>query len=393
MGSRGARPGVWLLAGVAAVALVTGTPSAAGAATEYDGDATALRVEGLRLEIFPDGTKGLPAELRPLVDALKELQSQAPKELRRDTLTLALPDQVYGHVTFPGTVTEGSLPVNPLIGADAFEARSVEVANGNLVSEATVAGLSLGGGLLSAGVVETRCVGTGDEVGVDVSQLRLRSNQDIVDSEVALEPGQAVPIAGLGTVTFNQQDTDGSTYGEGTNVVIDLDSDLSLAALARMFDVTAPAVEDALKQVLVDVGETRVGPQGEQPLQPLLNEENVDRLQGGQVYDGFDQALDELDRQAPPEVRDALNHVADLAGTVTVSNAACSQATTVPASAPQQPAPQAAAPAAPAAPVADREPPLADTGAPAGTLGLGLAGLAALVGAGLALMRLRRRGA
>lgn len=370
-----------LATGLAAVTVAA--PGTAHAATEYDGDATALRIEGLSLQLFPNGTEGLPPELRT---AIADLQQHAPEELQRDRLRLVMPDEVIGHATYPGTDTKVETPDNPLLTAEALEARSVKTPNGDLVSEASVAGLALGGGVLSADVIRTQCTGDGQAMSVDISQLQLSSNEQITDSEVTLQPGQAVPIEGVGTITFNQQDTDGSTYAEGTNVVIDLDSDLSLDALARLFDTTAPAVEAALKEVLTDLGRTEVGPDGERPLQPLLNEENVDKLEGQQVYDGFDQALDQLAQEAPPELRDALNNIAHLDGTVTVANAACSQATVVESG--PQPAPQQAAPAQP---VADREPPLADTGSPAGMAGLGAAGLAALAAGAWALLRLRRR--
>jgi hypothetical protein len=387
MGSRSrVRAVVRTLAAVGtAAALVAASPAGAQAKerTRYDGDATALRIEGLRLQLFPNGTKNLPAELR---HAIEQLQSQAPEELQRDSLALVMPDQVIGHTEFPGTDTQGEIPANPLLTADVLPARSVRTKDGDLVSEAGVADLSLGGGVLSAGVIKTTCTGDGDTVGLDVSDLDLSSNQDIVDSEVTLRPGTAVPIAGIGTITFNQQDTDGTTYAEGTNVVIDLDSDLSVDTLLGLFDTTVPAVRRALEQVLLQLGETRVGPDGEQPFKRVFNQIPV-----GQFEDGARELADQLRdgaRQFPRQAREALNNVAHLGGTITVANAACSQAPiTVSASQPQ--APQQAAPAQPAADTG--RPPLADTGSPAGTLGIGLAGLLALAGGAFALLRLRRR--
>jgi LPXTG-motif cell wall-anchored protein len=376
------------LATGAAATLLAGAPGTAAASTQYDGDATALRVEGLRLELFPRGLDGAPGQLAPLVDALEQLRSQAPEQLRRDSLALVMPDQVIGQAQFPGTDTQAAIPDNPLLTADALEARSVKAPNGDLLSEASVSGLSLGGGVLSADVVRTSCTGTGERVGLDISQLRLRSNQDIVQSEVSLRPGTAVPIEGIGSITFNQQDTDGTTYAEGTNVVIDLDSDLSLQSLARLFDTTAPAMEAALKQVLKDLSATKF-PDGQAHLAPLG--EGVDQLSGQQLYDGVDQAMDQINAQAPEPIADALNNIAHLGGTITVSNAACAQQT-VTASVPQPQQPQQPQGAVPAEPVGNTpEPPLADTGSPAGMVALGAAGLGAVVAGGLMLARARRR--
>jgi hypothetical protein len=379
----------------AVTALVAAAPGPAQAATEYDGDATALRIEGLRLELFPHGLDGAPAQLKPLVDALKQLQSQAPQELQRDRLTLAMPDQVVGHAEFPGVDTQGAIPDNPLLTADVLPARSVRQKDGDLLSEAGVTDLSLGGGVLSADVVKTSCSGDGDTVSLDVSPLQLSSNQDVVRSAVDLRPGAAVPIAGIGSITFNQQDTDGTTYAEGTNVVIDLDSDLSLDALLGLFDTTVPAARQALEQVLLRLGETRFGPDGQQPLKQVFNEDNLRQIPTEQFEAGARELADQARRgahQLPPEAREALNNVAHLGGTVTIANAACSQATTSPATQPQQPqAPQQPTHAQPAADTS--EPPLADTGTPAGLLGIGVAGVAALAGGLVGLLRLRRRSA
>jgi len=378
----------------AATVLMAGWPGAAQAATDYDGDATAVRVEGLRLQLFPQGFDGAPAQLRPLVDALRQLQSQAPQELRRDRLALVMPDQVIGHAEYPGVDTQGAIPDNPLLTADVLPARSVRLRNGDLLSEAGVTDLSLGGGVLSADVVKTSCSGDGDTVSLDVSQLRLSSNQAIARSEVDLKPGTAVPIAGIGSITFNQQDTDGTTYAEGTNVVIDLDSDLSLDALLGLFDSTVPAVRRALEQVLLQIGDTRLGPDGQQPLKQVFNRRNLRQIPTDQFEAGARQLAEQVRegaRQLPPEAREALNHVAHLGGTVTIANAACAQATTT-TSAAQPQAPRAAAPAQPAANTSS-QPPLADTGSPAGLAGMAAAGLAALGGGLVALVRLRRRGA
>jgi hypothetical protein len=371
------------IAVVGACALVGASPGVARADAQYDGEATALRIEGLQLQLFPNGTKNLPPELRT---AIEQLQAQAPEELQRNDVTLAMPDQVIGHAEYEGTDTQGAIPPNPLITADFLEAKSVPTKNGGMLSEASVAGLSIGGGALTADVIRTQCRGDGGGILLNVSQLAFKS--EIVRGRVSLGSDTAVPIEGLGKITFNQRDTDGTTYGEATNVVIDLDSNLSLEALARLFDTTAPAVEDALKQVLVDLGETKFGPDGQQPLKEVFNEESVGQLQGGQVYKGLDDAMNQIETEAPEPLKDALNNLAHLDGTITISNAACAQRTLADQAAPSQP--QQAVPAEPAA---QSQPPLADTGAPVGVVGIGLAGLAALAGGGYVLLRLRRRGA
>jgi hypothetical protein len=392
MGSRRVRLASRLLAAAGAVALVGASPGTAHAATEYDGEATALRIEGMRLELFPNGTQGLPPEVRsavqPLTDALDQVKSQAPEQLQGDSLTLGMPDQILGFAEFPDSKTTAEVPNNPLLGADAIEAKSLEGANGDLISEASVAGLSLGGGVLSADVIRTRCVGDGERMSLDVSQLALRSNQNIVDNEVTLEPGTAVPIEGMGTITYNQQDTDGSTYAEGTNVTIEIDSDMSLAALARVFDTTAPAMESTIKQVLGDLSRTKFA-DGQRHLAPLG--ENLDRVSGQQFYDTLDRVIDQVEANAPEQVGNALNNIAHFGGKITIANAACAQATTSTSGPPPQ---QPQAPpdeAVPASPVSNPEPPLADTGSPAGMVGMGLAGLVALAAGGFVLVRLRSR--
>ncbi|HEX2176145.1 MAG TPA: hypothetical protein VHG70_09550 [Nocardioidaceae bacterium] len=373
----------------AAAALLGAAPGSAQAATEYDGDATALRIEGLQLELLPGATEATPEQLQPLVEVLKEIQSQAPEQLQRDQLTLAMPDQTIGYAEFPGTDTQGAIPENPLFTADFLEAKSVKTDAGGMISEASVLGLSLGGGVLSADVIKTSCVGNGDTITLEVSQLDLSSSEDIVDSRVTLKSGTANSIPGLATITFNQSDTDGSTYGEATNVVIDVNSDLSMRSLNRIFSEAAPAFENAVRQVVERLSETEVGPEGEQPLQPLGEE--AGKLQGEELYKAFDDAVEQITAptsEAPEELQNALNHLAHLDGTITVANAACAQQTvTEAARQPQEPQQ-----AVPAEPVSDTsEPPLADTGSPAGMVGMGVAGFAALVGGGYVLMRLRRR--
>lgn len=394
MGSRRVRLAWRLLAAAGAVVLVGASPGTAHAATEYDGEATALRIEGMRLELFPNGTHDLPPELQPavqdLTDALDQVRSQAPEQLQGDSLTLRMPDQILGFAEFPDSKTTAEVPNNPLLGADAIEAKSLEAANGDLISEASVAGLSLGGGVLSADVIRTRCAGDGEQMSLDVSQLALRSNQDIVDDEVKLEPGTAVPIEGMGTITYNQQDTDGSTFAEGTNVTIEIDSDMSLAALARVFDTTAPAMEDAIRQVVDDLSRAKFA-DGRRHVAPVGD--NLAAQSAQPLYDTLDQALDQIEARAPAQVDNVLNNIAHFGGKITISNAACSQATTSTSGPPPQ-QPQVPDEAVPATPVSNNEPPLADTGSPAGTVGMGVAGLVALAAGGFVLVRLRRpRGA
>jgi hypothetical protein len=373
------------LAAGAVAALVAGAPAPAQAASQYDGDATALRVEGLRLQLFPNGTEGLPRQLR---QAVAQLQEQAPPELQRDRLALVMPDQVIGQAQFPGTDTQGSIPDNPLLTADFLEAKSVRTKGGGMLSESSVSGLELGGGVLSAGVIRTTCTGTGDRMSLDVSQLRLRSNQDIVRSTVSLEPGSRTRVPGLGSITFNEQETDGTTYAEATAVAISLDSDLSLDALLQLFEIT-PELRAVLDQVLQDVTDTRVGGQR---LPGKVSEgirQAIEQI-AEPVEQGGDQAADEIVRNAgqAEALENALNNVAHLGGTVTVSNAACAQQP-ITASAPQPQQPQGAVPAQPVGNTP--QPPLADTGSPAGMAGLGAAGLGAVVAGGLMLARTRRR--
>ncbi|MDQ4007960.1 MAG: hypothetical protein M3211_07700, partial [Actinomycetota bacterium] len=349
MGTGGLR---WLgraMAVVGACALVGASPGVAQADTRYDGEATALRIEGLQLQLFPAGLDALPEQLQPLVEEIRNLQSEAPPELQREGLTLKMPEDpmVIGHAEYEGTDTQGEIPPNPLVTAELLEARSVPTKGGGMLSEASVTGLSIGGGALTADVIRTQCRGDGDRVGLDVSHLELGSNGDALQGRVSLPQGQAVRVAGIGRLTFGQRDTDGTTYGEATNVIIDLDTDLSLQALNRIFDQTAPDLENAMQEVIKDLKDSKMGGEGGGP-----TDEQIESLTGERLYRELDRAVEQITAPAqenlPDEAQNALNNLAHLGGTITISNAACAQQpVAADTSAPSRP--QQAVPADPAA--------------------------------------------
>lgn len=348
-----------VVAAAGALALVgVGAPAQAG--TEYDGSATALQVRDLRLELFPELPQGV----------------ELPRRLAEAPRTIVVPDTVQGHAQYQGTDTTLELPDNPLISLDAVEARSNAV-DGRLVSESSVTGLRLAGGVLSADVVQARCTTDGSTIELAAPQASLQA-ASLPDGEVELEAGRSTPVPGLGTITFNarEQRQDAGTVA---NIVVELDSNLSLDVLAQI-PGAARKFEDTLQEVVADLSAAL--PQAQQVPAP-------ETLSGEPLYAALEDVVARLPSdRVPPQLRD-LDAVAHLSGTVTVASATCSkQVVEDPVAAPA-PEPEGAAP------VRNRpgpaEPPLADTGSPVGMAAVGLGGVGLLVGGTLALLRGRRR--
>lgn len=356
------RWGVRFLAATAALALV-GVSAPAHAATEYDGSATALNVEGLQLELFPEG---LPDGVEP------------PAQLADAPRTIAVPDTVEGHAQYQGTDTKLELPDNPLLSLQAVEASSDDV-DGALVSEASVTGLSVAGGVLTADVVQARCTADGSTIELSAPQAALQTDTPLAGT-VELKPGRTNEIPGLGVIRFNEREQ-GESQASVSNVVIELDSDLSLDVL-KQIPGAARQFEDTLQEVVADLSEGSPQLQGALP--------NPEQLSGEPLYAALEEVIETLPTaQIPPELR-GLNSIAHLSGTITIASASCAQEVTAepdPEPVPDEPEHPAAAHNRPG----PSEPPLADTGSPMGALGAGLAGLVALVGGGWALLRSRRR--
>lgn len=354
------RWGARVLAAMGAVVLVgVGTP-AAHADTEYDGSATALQVEGLRLELFPELPDGV----------------DLPPELARAPRTIVVPDTVEGHAQYQGSDTKLELPDNPLLSLEAVEARSNNV-DGRLVSEASVTGLRLAAGVLSADVVKARCTADGSTIELSAPQADLQTSSPLAGT-VELEPGRTNSIPGIGRITFNQQER-GDGAGSVSNIVIVLDSDLSLDAL-RQIPGAAREFEDTLQEVLADLSAGA-------PSQ-LQHGGDPQALTGEPLFSALERVMNEPSaNQVPAQQRD-LNDVAHLSGTITIASATCAQEVV------EQP-PAAAEPERDEPAVAHNragpaEPPLADTGSPMGIAGAGLGGLVALVAGAWTLLRIRR---
>lgn len=349
-----------VVAAAGAVALV-GVSAPAHAATEYDGSATALEVHGLRLELFPKLPEGI--DLPPAL-------ANAPR-------TLVVPDRRVGHTGFDGSDTVVDLPDNPLLSVRGVEASSRRV-GGKVVSEASVTGLDLAAGAVHVDLVKASCVGDGRRIKLSAPQAELRTTPPIA-GPVQLEPGRGNVLPGLGRISYNVRDA-GADSGSVANLVIELDSDLSLTAL-RQIPEAAWQLEGTLQAVLSDLRESY--PQLQQLPDPQT-------LAGAQLYTALEDVVRVLPADRLPDQLD-LNNVAHLSGRITVAAVQCSQLVTAdPAAA----APEPSRPDQPAQPVGRAESPtarLADTGAPTGMLVVGLVGLAALAAGGWGVLRARRR--
>lgn len=360
---RWSRWGARVLAAMGAVVLVgVGTPTA-HADTEYDGSATALQVEGLRLELFPELPDGV----------------DLPPELARAPRTIVVPDTVEGHAQYQGSDTKLELPDNPLLSLEAVEARSNNV-DGRLVSEASVTGLRLASGVLSADVVKARCTADGSTIELSAPQAALQTSSPLAGT-VELEPGRTNSIPGIGRITFNQQER-GDGAGSVSNIVVALDSDLSLDAL-RQIPQAAREFEDTLQEVLADLSADDAPPELQQDVG------DPQALTGEPLFSALEDVVNQLPAdQVPPQLRD-LNEVAHLSGTITIASATCAQEVVEqPAPAPD---PERDEPAVAHNRTGPAEPPLADTGSPMGIAGAGLGGLVALVAGAWTLLRIRRR--
>jgi len=333
-----------------------GAGAPAHAATDYDGSATALRVQGLSLDLFP---------------------GQAEFD---DVPSVVFPDSALGDASFDSSETVAEVPANPLLTAQLLEASSTLV-DGAVVSEATVTGLDVGQGVLTADIVQSTCTGDGQTITLDVPQAALASDSPELTGEIQLQPGRSVRVPGVGTVTFNVQQTDGSSSGSASNLVIELDTDLDLEQL-REIPEAAEHAEEALREALADLRDSN-------PVagEAVPSDAELEQLTLRQLYEVVDQVLAEPPLEQFPDA----DNLAHLSGTVTVATAECSQAVTEEPVATEPRRPESDVPPAARNRPGPSEPPLADTGSPAAMAGAGLTGLAALLGGGLTLLRSRRR--
>ncbi|MPZ63041.1 MAG: hypothetical protein GEU93_17475 [Propionibacteriales bacterium] len=367
MTRRGVRVGVRVLATAGALALVFATPGTAQADTVYDGEATALEVgDPFVLTLFPEDAE-LPPELAQLEDV-------RPQQIELSGAALPIPSRV-GFATYEATDEPAALPDNPLLTGGGFRASSTNV-NGNVVSEAVIGRLSLAGGALTAENIVARCTGDGEEITLGGPVGTLKGTEIPAGGSIELEPNTRTPIPGVGGITWNTQDTDGTTYGEVSNIVIDIDTNLSLDALQDLPEALA-AGEGALKQVVDDLLAAGGG-----DMVPADTED----LTGQELYDALGQALPAV----PTGERPDLNSLVRVSGSLMLANAACTQAEDEPTR-PDEPENTPVGTTTPTT-TAGPEPPLADTGASTAMTAAGAAGLLALLAGGYLALRARGRG-
>lgn len=354
--------GATIVASVAALAVTT--PAAADTRTKFDGEATAFQTEGLTLTLFP-GDAEVPEAFQDLPMPPEQIVHLTPDQL-------GLPTR-FGHAEFRSVDEPGDLPSNPLINGGAFRAASIKQ-NGSVVSEAVIGHLDIASGALEVENLAARCTGDGDKVALEAPVGSLTGSGVPSDASIELEPNTDVTVPGLGSVRWNHQITDEKTFGNVSNLVVTLKTDLDADVLQQLPQAMR-AFEDSVQQLLSDVKEedTEAG-FPDVPVDP-------ETLTGEPLYTELDNLLSALPTAEVPD----LNSVLRLSGSITLSDATCSQEVV---NRPNNPPPGEDKPDAPAA--RPHEPPLADTGASPWGPRATFAGLGALL-AGGALLALRRR--
>ncbi|MGH3483139.1 MAG: choice-of-anchor P family protein [Nocardioidaceae bacterium] len=361
--------GATIVASVAALAVTT--PAAADTRTKYDGEATAFQTEGLTLTLFPSDA-GVPEAFQDLPMPPEQIVHLSPDQL-------GLPTR-FGHAEFRGVDDAGDLPSNPLINGNAFRAASTKQ-NGSVVSEAVIGNLDIASGALTVENLAARCTGDGDQVALEAPVGSLTGSGVPSDASIELEPNTDIPVPGLGSVRWNHQITDQKTFGSVSNLVVTLDTDIDADVLQQLPEAMG-AFEDTVQQLLSEI--QKAGTEAGFPALPA----DVGTMSGQQLYDTLDALLAELPTSEIPD----LNSVLQLSGSITLSDATCSQEVVSrpdnPPPPPGEDRPDAPAEQPPGA--EPREPPLADTGASPWGPRATFAGLGALL-AGGALLALRRR--
>jgi len=370
MTRRSIRAGMRAFAAGSVVVLVAAVPDLATAdspntKTEYAGEATALTTSGLSLTLFPaDQAFPAPFNAIPRPDEMTINLSPA---------ALGLPTQM-GHTQYRGVDELGAVPSNPLLDGGMLRASSTKIGT-RVVSEAEIGHLDIGGGAVTLDNIVARCSGNGDGISLS-APLATASGQTPLQGRLDLQPNTATPIPGVGTITWNDQVTDDATYGEVSNLVIDLQTNLDADVLQDIPEAMA-AFDGVVQQTLMDL--KKAGEDAGLPKAPIPS------LTGQQLYDTLDDVLAQIPTDQLPD----LNPLLELRGSITLASASCSQeVVTVPINRP--PPGQDHNPPPGESPPGDDEtaPPLADTGASAWPARAGLVGLLALgLGGCLALRR------
>ncbi len=373
MASRWVRRGAGATLVATVVALAATTPATADAESrvDYDGQATAFQTEGLTLTLFP-ADADVPEPFNTLPMPPEQTVHLTPEQL-------GVPSRV-GHADFRGVDEPAGLPDNPLITGGGFRAASTSH-NGTVVSEAVIGHLEIADGALSVENLVARCTGDREKIDLEAPVGSLTGSGIQEDSSIELEPNTDVPVPGLGSVRWNHQITDQKTFGAVSNLVVTLNTDLD-ADVLQQFPEAMRAFEDTVKQLLAEV--RNAGEDAGFPPVPA----DPDALSAQQAYDELDSLLSQLPTDQVPD----LNNVLRLSGSITLSDATCSQKVVDKPSNDQPPPPdQNQSPPGEGPPAAGpHEPPLADTGASPWGPRATWAGMGALIAGGGALLLLRK---
>jgi DNA segregation ATPase FtsK/SpoIIIE-like protein len=369
MASRWVRRGAGATLVATVTALAATTPATAEFRVQYDGQATAFQTEGLTLTLFPEDAD-VPAPFDTLPMPPEQVVHLTPDQL-------GVPSRV-GHADFRGVDEPAELPDNPLITGGGFRAASTRH-NGTVVSEAVIGHLEIADGALSVENLVARCTGDREKIDLEAPVGSLTGSGIQEDSSIELEPNTDVPVPGLGSVRWNHQITDEKTFGNVSNLVVTLKTALDADVLQQLPQAMR-AFEDSVQQLLSDVKEE--GTDTGFPDVPV----DPETLTGEPLYTELDSLLSALPTAEVPD----LNSVLQLSGSITLSDATCSQEVV---NRPNNPPPGEDKPDTPAEEppgARPQEPPLADTGASPWGPRATFAGLGALL-AGGALLALRRR--
>ena len=350
-----------------ATALLVALPHSAQAETTYDGRATALSVSGLKLTLFPSDAK-----LPPLFSGLARPDEQVVD------LSGQLPSRI-GDASFPGIDEPGSLPDNPVLNGGGLVASSARVGD-KAVTEAKIGHLDIGGGALTLEDIVARCTADGSKITMSAPLASMDASG--FGGAPELKPNTETPIPGVGSITWNDQVTDGKTFGKVLNLVIKLRTNLDADVLQDLPESLA-AFEGVLKQLIKELSQA-----GEKNLG--LDLPGVPAgASGQQLYDTLDQIIAKIPTQQLPD----LNSLLRLEGKITLASATCSQEgvfTPVDHNPPEDKDNLPPDEKSPPKGGESDDPPLADTGVSPWPIRAGLAGIVAVTVGGFLVLRQRR---
>jgi hypothetical protein len=213
----------------------------AAAAVDHDGHAQGLRVQGVSVTLFEGGL------------SVSVNRGDLPEEvLQIPETTVTLPDLVTPTVQHPpgqhNTSAGPSMPA--ILSAETVEASS-GVTSGVLTSTATVRGLNLLGGALTADTVGATCTADGNAVALDATYEGIGPAN--VAAGFSQAPGTQVTVANL-TLDINeqqQQGTGANASGSISALRVEFSGGLSISALEQN-PMLLDRVKAALQQFAAD---------------------------------------------------------------------------------------------------------------------------------------------